>query len=68
MMNSETMQQEEQLLTVSEVAARLSLVPPTVYRLIWRGALPSVRIGRAVRVRCGDVRAFIESHTTSASQ
>lgn len=58
----------EQLLTVEQVASQLSLVPPSVYRLIWRGDLPSVRIGRAVRIRQSDVRVFIESHLVEAAK
>ena len=39
---------DEQLLTVDQAAARLCLVSPYVRRLIRRGDLPCVRIGRAV--------------------
>jgi excisionase family DNA binding protein len=45
----------EAYLTVKEVAERLRLHPITVRRLIASGRLPAVRIGRAVRVREGDV-------------
>lgn len=47
--------ESERLLTVKEVAERLRLHPITVRRLIASGRLPAVRIGRAVRVREGDV-------------
>lgn len=60
-------QQDEQLLTVDETAARLCLVAPYVRRLIQRGELPCVRIGRAVRVRRGDLAAFIDSRTQPAT-
>ena len=38
------------MLRPSEVAAMLALSRSEVYRLIDRGAIPSVRIGRSVRV------------------
>lgn len=53
--------QEKQLLTVNEVAAELAVVPPTVYRLIWKGELAGVKIGRTVRVRRSDLTAFVEN-------
>jgi excisionase family DNA binding protein len=46
---------DQQLLTVKEVAERLRLHPITVRRLIASGRLSAVRIGRAVRVRDRDV-------------
>jgi len=48
------------LLLVSEVAARLALSDATVYRMIERGALPAVIIGRSLRVSPADLEAFIE--------
>jgi excisionase family DNA binding protein len=36
-------------LTVSEVAQQLRLAEGTVYRLVARGRLPAVRLGRAIR-------------------
>jgi excisionase family DNA binding protein len=53
--------QEKALLTVNEVARELSVVPPTVYRLIWRGELIGVKIGRTVRVRADDLTSFINA-------
>jgi excisionase family DNA binding protein len=40
----------DELLTVNEVAARLRVHRQTVYKAIWRGKLPVVRFGRAMRV------------------
>lgn len=60
-MNTNTQtKQDEQLLKVPEVAEQLAIVPFQVRRLIWKGELPSVRIGRAVRVRRSDVSEFID--------
>ena len=42
--------EDEQLLTVTEVADRLSLSRSKVYELLSQGDIPSVHIGRARRV------------------
>lgn len=47
------------LLTVRDVAARLSLHPNTVYLLIRRGELGCVRLGAMVRVSSAQLAAFI---------
>ena len=36
--------------TVAEVAARMRVSKMTVYRLVHRGELPAVRVGRSFRV------------------
>lgn len=56
---------EDRLLTVQEVAGRLGVHPITVRRLIKRGDLTAVRIGRAVRVRESDLKALVKPATTS---
>ncbi|NCC25409.1 MAG: DNA-binding protein [Deltaproteobacteria bacterium] len=50
----------EDLLDVAQVAARLTVSPSTVYRLIHEGTLPAARFGvrHGVRVRAGDVDRF----------
>jgi excisionase family DNA binding protein len=49
-----------QLLTVDEVASRLSLEPCTVRKMIYRGDLPSIRpTKRAVRVSEEALEALI---------
>jgi len=50
------------LLTPAEVAAALSTSKSAAYQLLQRGDIPSVHIGKAVRVRPGDLDAFIETH------
>ena len=47
------------LLTAAEVADRLRVSTMTVYRLIRRGELPAVRIGRNYRVQAGDLEAYL---------
>jgi len=49
------------LLNAQEVAAALNMDLSTVYQLLERGELPSIRIGRSVRIRCEDLEKFIES-------
>lgn len=42
-------------LGVHQAAERLGVAPITIYRRIWSGALPAVRIGRVLRVRWADL-------------
>ena len=53
------------LLNAQEVAAALNMGLSTVYLLVERGDLPSIRIGRSVRIRPEDLEKFIESKTQS---
>jgi excisionase family DNA binding protein len=49
----------DRLLTAEEVAEKLSIGLSTAYLLLQRGELPSVRIGRSVRVRPEDLKRFV---------
>lgn len=49
----------EHYLTVAEVADELRVSKMTVYRLVNDRELPSVRIGRSVRVRRADLDAYL---------
>jgi excisionase family DNA binding protein len=49
------------LLTVAEVANLMRVSRMTVYRLIRRGQLKAVRVGRNYRVREDDLSAYLES-------
>ena len=49
------------LLIAQDVAAALNMGLSTVYMLMERGELPSIRIGRSVRIRPEDLEKFIES-------
>ena len=53
-------------LTVNEVADLLRLSPMTVYRLINKGELPAVRIGKSFRLREDDVDTYIAERYTQA--
>ncbi len=50
------------LLTVEDVRAELNIGRTLVYRLVERGALPVVRVGRALRVRPADFEAYLEAN------
>ncbi len=56
----------DRLLTVREAATLLSLRRAYVYDLIRQRALPSVRIGKYVRVRSCDLQAWITRHREEA--
>ena len=47
------------LLTFLEVADILNCSKPTVERLVYEGALPSIKIRRATRFHAADIEAFI---------
>jgi len=53
-------------LTPQEVAERLRVSKMTVYRLLKSAELPSVRIGRSLRVRESDVNAFLKARFNQA--
>ena len=57
-MNSET------LLTLKEVARYLHVVPLTVHRMIDRGDLPAVKVGRVWRIRKQDLQAYLDRSTS----
>lgn len=50
------------LLTVPDVAQRLAVSEPSVWRLIRRNAITVVRIGRSTRISQLAVDRFIERH------
>ena len=47
------------LLRIRDVAALLSMSESATYDLVYKGALPSVYIGSARRVRMSDLEAYI---------
>ena len=47
------------LLTVSEVAARLGLGRSTIYEMVMRGDIPSIKIGRARRIPASALEVFV---------
>jgi excisionase family DNA binding protein len=51
---------QRQLLTVPQVAEEFQVTTQTIRNWIDAGVLPAVRVGRAFRVRSGDVDALLE--------
>ena len=47
------------LLTISNAASIMGIGRTMVYKLINRGDLPVVRIGRCVRIRAADLETFV---------
>ncbi len=54
-------EQEIIWLSTAEAARRLGITSRTLYRLIDEGQLPAYKFGRVIRLREGDVEAFIEA-------
>jgi excisionase family DNA binding protein len=48
------------LLTIKQVAKYLHVVPITVYRMIDRGDLKAVKVGRVWRIRYEDVQRYLD--------
>ena len=48
----------EPYLTIQDVAARWKISVPTVRRMIARGEMSPVRIGRAIRIERGEIERF----------
>ena len=57
----------ERLLTAAEVAEDLRVSTMTVYRLIRRGELPAVRVGRNYRVRLADLESYLAEQVVDPS-
>jgi excisionase family DNA binding protein len=58
---------DDRLLTAHEVADQLRVSTMTVYRLIRRGELPAVRVGRNYRVRSRDLDAYLRAQVVDPS-
>ena len=54
---------KDRLLTAQEMADVLHVSKATAYNLMQRGEIPSVRMGRLVRVRLGDLERYIRENT-----
>lgn len=57
--------QNDEILTVDEVAAFLKAGKRTVYRLAANGTLPAFKLGGTWRFRRADLDAWMESKTAS---
>jgi excisionase family DNA binding protein len=57
---------EDEFLSVPEVAERLRVSTPTVYRWIDEGALAALRIGRQYRIRTSVLERLIQEAAINA--
>jgi excisionase family DNA binding protein len=59
--------QEDELLDVQTVAARLNVNPRTVLRMVGREELPAIRVARRLRFRPSDLETYLETHLSTSS-
>ncbi|MEA2433390.1 MAG: Helix-turn-helix domain [Actinomycetota bacterium] len=60
----QTIVEHNPLLTIDQVAGLLGVSHLTVYRLIKRGRLRALRVGKFFRLRTSDVAAYMEAGST----
>jgi excisionase family DNA binding protein len=60
------MQAKQELFNVRDSAAYMGIAQPTLWTWIYARRIPSIRLGRAVRLRKSDLDNFIESNVTPA--
>lgn len=53
------------LKTVPEAAAYLGVARDSVYRFIRQGDLRAIMVGKTLRIRPGDLDAYIDAHVVS---
>ncbi|MHB1697548.1 MAG: helix-turn-helix domain-containing protein [bacterium] len=54
---------QEKLLTVKEVSELLSVTPWTVYQLVYKKAIPYIKIGKITRFDRNKILRFIEANS-----
>ena len=52
---------EIELMTPREVAETMRVSTMTVYRLVKAGTLPAIRVGKHLRIRRADLRAYLDA-------
>lgn len=57
---------DQRLYSITTAAKYLGLSPWTIREMIWRGDLPSVRMGRRVMLDLDDLNQYIAFHKTVA--
>jgi excisionase family DNA binding protein len=61
------MNADGELLKIEDVCRQLQISRSGVYRLIWSGKLPAVKLGqRTLRFKPEDVRALLETSTATS--
>jgi excisionase family DNA binding protein len=56
-----------QFMTVVEIAATMRVSRATVYRLLHAGQLPSIRVGRSLRIPRVAVETYVRTSTLRSS-
>jgi excisionase family DNA binding protein len=56
-----------ELLSIPEVCQELSMGKSWVYRQIKSGGLPSVKLGRSIKIKRQDLEEYLESHRHSST-
>src|SRR5918994_6164508 len=51
-----------ELLSIAQVCQRLGMGKSWVYRRIHEGAIPSVKLGRTIKVRRSELEDYLEEH------
>ncbi len=54
------MAEENEIMTISQVAKYLQISEITTYRLVQEGKIPAFKVGRSWRVKREDLNEFIE--------
>lgn len=54
------MEEQDDIMTVSEVATYLKISEVTTYKLVQEGKIPAFKIGRSWRIKRSDLKEFIE--------
>ncbi len=54
--------QDDELLTLQDVARQLSVNEKTIRRWIQSGELPAIEIARKYRIRRSDLQIFLDKH------
>lgn len=55
----------ERLVKVGEVADRLGFTKGTVYQMVYRGKIPHVKIGSALRFRLSEIDRWVQERDTT---
>lgn len=58
---------EQLLLTPEEVAASLGIGRTTIYDMLRRGDIPSLKLGRARRVAVADLKRYVDQQRADQS-
>ena len=57
-----------ELLSIPQVCQRLNMGKSWVYRRIHEGEIPSVRLGRIIKIRRADLENYLEEHRYRPSE